>query len=155
MLHVSADSSQGYSVRMEIQRRRSDAPHADRQAHRIGAARSRNLPHEARYRYLSSTYIYAFVRGASETRFKERLGGPFHEGYLDRPERQWEMADCRLRPVIHEIGAGAKRALEQAGIVEESRTWLGAQAHRQFAHSLMVCEVLASIERRSDRQAGP
>src|SRR5580692_9118008 len=44
----------------------------------------------ARYRYLPSTYIYAFVGGASETRFKERLGDLFHEGYLDRPGRQWD-----------------------------------------------------------------
>ncbi|MEI9933134.1 MAG: hypothetical protein WDM89_22040 [Rhizomicrobium sp.] len=62
----------------------------------------------ARYRYLPSTYIHAFVGGASRTRFKERLGDLFHEGFLDRPERQWETADCRHRPVIHELGAGAK-----------------------------------------------
>src|SRR5665213_3049681 len=65
----------------------------------------------ARYRYLSSTYIHEFVGGASQTRFKERLGDLFHEGYLDRPSRQWEMADCRHRPVIHELGGGAKRVL--------------------------------------------
>lgn len=100
----------------------------------------------ARYRYLSSAYIYAFVGGASETRFKERLGDLFHEGYLDRPERQWEMANCRHRPVIHEIGTGASRVLEEQGIVEEPRTWLRAVANKQFAHSLMICEVLASIE---------
>lgn len=100
----------------------------------------------ARYRYLSSAYIYAFVGGASETRFKERLGDLFHEGFLDRPERQWEMASCRHRPVIHEIGTGASRVLEEQGIVEEPRTWLRAAATRQFAHSLMTCEILASIE---------
>jgi hypothetical protein len=27
-----------------------------------------------RYRYLRSTYLYAFVGGKNETRFKERLG---------------------------------------------------------------------------------
>ncbi len=100
----------------------------------------------ARYRYLSSAYIYAFVGGASETRFKERLGDLFHEGYLDRPERQWELANCRHRPVIHEIGPGATRALEEREIVEEPRTWLRDAAHRQFLHSLMICDVLASIE---------
>ena len=47
------------------------------------------------YRYLRSTYIHAFVGGASETRFKERLGNLFHEGYLDRPSQQWEL---RQRP---------------------------------------------------------
>ena len=100
----------------------------------------------ARYRYLSSTYIHEFVGGASQTRFKERLGDLFHEGYIDRPSRQWEMADCRHRPVIHELGAGAKRILEQQNIAEEPRAWLGGSVHRQFSHSLMVCETLASIE---------
>ena len=99
-----------------------------------------------RYRYLSSTYIYEFAGGASQTRFKERLGDLFHEGYLDRPSRQWEMAECRHRPVIHELGTGAKRVLDQQNITQEPRTWLGASVRRQFAHSLMVCETLASIE---------
>jgi hypothetical protein len=66
----------------------------------------------ARYRYLPSTYIHAFVGGASETRFKERLGDLYHEGYLDRPRRQWEMANCRHRPVIHELDTGATRILD-------------------------------------------
>jgi hypothetical protein len=100
----------------------------------------------ARYRYLPSTYIHASVGGASQTRFKERLGDLFHEGYLNRPERQWEMANCRHRPVVHEIGAGARRILEEQGVVEQARTWLGALANRQFSHSSMVCELLASIE---------
>src|SRR5271154_5374646 len=101
----------------------------------------------ARYRYLRSTYLHAFVGGASETRFKERLGDLFHEGYLDRPAQQWEFADARCRPVAHELGSGAARVLRDvedgAGQV---RTALTASAHRQFRHSLMICEALASME---------
>lgn len=108
----------------------------------------------ARYRYLRSTYLHAFAGGASQTRFKERLGDLFHEGYLDRPERQWELASCRHQPVVHEIGAGAKRVLAEQGIVEEPGTWLGAAPHRQFSHSLMICDVLASIELGSRTQPG-
>lgn len=100
----------------------------------------------ARYRYLSSRFIYSFVGGKSETRFTERLGDLFHEGYLDRPARQWDMANCRHRPVIHELGAGAKRVLQEQGIAEAPRTWLDTSAHRQFLHSMMICEILASIE---------
>ena len=33
-----------------------------------------------RYRYLRSTFLYAFVGGKNETRFKERLGALFHDG---------------------------------------------------------------------------
>lgn len=101
-----------------------------------------------RYRYLRSTFIHAFVGGASETRFKERLGHLYHEGgYLDRPSQQWEFADARHRPVVYEIGAGAARALREAGVtVDDVRTFLAATAHKQFLHSLMICEALASLD---------
>jgi hypothetical protein len=99
----------------------------------------------ARYRYLSSTYIHAFVGGASETRFKERLGDLFHEGYLDRPAQQWQFAGALYRPTIYEAGDDARRVLcDQGG--NDSCTFLAPTAHRQFAHSMMICEVLASLE---------
>src|SRR4051812_40289463 len=68
-----------------------------------------------RYRYLRSNYIHAFVGGASGTRFKERLGDLFHEGYLDRPCQQWDFANARYRPVVYESGSGATRTLREAG----------------------------------------
>jgi hypothetical protein len=99
-----------------------------------------------RYRYLRSTYIHAFVGGASETRLKERLGDLFHEHYLDRPEQQWRLANCRHVPAVYELGEGGRRALREGGIGDGGPwTWLG-EAHRQFSHSLMTCEVLSSIE---------
>ncbi len=99
------------------------------------------------YRYLRSTYIHAFVGGTSVTRFKERLGDLFHEGYLDRPGKQWEFADARHRPVVHEIGAGAVRVLRETPADNcGGRTFLSQTAHRQFLHSLMICEVLASLD---------
>jgi hypothetical protein len=102
-----------------------------------------------RYRYLRSTYIHAFVGGVSVTRFKERLGDLFHEGYLDRPEQQWAVANCRYAPVVYEMGEGGRCALREAGSGDgKPWTWLGDGSHRQFAHSLMICEVLASIELR-------
>ncbi len=99
----------------------------------------------ARYRYLRSTYLHAFVGGESEKRFKERLGDLFHEGYVDRPEEQWRFADARCKPVVHELG---KRGAEMVGAEVETGavTWLRDRPHRQFEHSLMICEVLASIE---------
>jgi hypothetical protein len=99
----------------------------------------------ARYRYLRSTYIHAFVGGASETRFKERLGDLFHEGYLNRPTQQWEYADARCRPVVHELGVGAARTLRDCG-TDVASAFPDRGAHRQFRHSLMICEALASLE---------
>jgi hypothetical protein len=101
----------------------------------------------SRYRYLSSTYIHAFVGGASETRLKERLGDLFHEGYLERPEQQWNLADARCRPAVYESSKGSVQALHaDGGLPDDQRTFLAATAHRQFQHSLMICEVLASLE---------
>jgi hypothetical protein len=100
-----------------------------------------------RYRFLRSTYLHAFVGGASEKRFKERLGDLFHEGYLDRPAEQWRFADARCLPVEHELGKGGREAV--ATVAEskaEAITWLRDGPHQQFEHSLMICEVLASIE---------
>jgi hypothetical protein len=101
----------------------------------------------ARYRYLPSTYIHAFVGGASETRFKERLGDLFHEGYLDRPGQQWQFAGALYQPAIYETGEGARRILCDHGDGDHGAlTFLASNAHRQFAHSLMICELLASLE---------
>jgi protein involved in plasmid replication-relaxation len=100
-----------------------------------------------RYRYLRSTYLHALVGGTSVTRFLERLGDLFHEGYLDRPERQWEFADARCAPVVYERGKGSLSALRSSGSpVDGSSTFLADTAHRQFQHSLLICEALASLE---------
>jgi len=133
---------------MEMQRRRSRM-HRTRTGKRIElTARDIEIfKLLQRYRYLRSTYIHAFVGGASETRFKERLGDLFHEGYLDRPAEQWKFANSRYVPVVHELGAGARQILSNTGIaIDDQRTWLRDTPHRQFEHSVMICEVLASIE---------
>jgi len=99
------------------------------------------------YRYLRSTYLRVFAGGASETRFKERLGDLFHEGFIDRPSQQWQFADARCMAVVYEIDERAKRALSEYGSAEAApRTFLAPTAHRQFMHSLLICECLASIE---------
>jgi hypothetical protein len=100
----------------------------------------------ARYRHVRSTYLHAFAGGASTTRFKERLGDLFHEGYLDRPEEQWRFANARYQPAVYELGRKGAKALGDAGVATpDPFTWL-KDAHRQFEHSLLICECLASIE---------
>ena len=101
----------------------------------------------SRYRYLPSTYLHAFVGGVSHTRFKERLGNLFHEGFVERPAKQWEFAGARYSPAIYELGAGAKRVLSDSGNGDvEPVTFLSAPSHRQFAHAVAICEALASFE---------
>jgi hypothetical protein len=104
-----------------------------------------------RYRFLRSSFIHAFVGGTSEKRFKERLGHLYHEGnFLDRPRQQWEFANSRYRPAVYEIGQRARAVLQESGNtgcgLEECFDGAMVGSHRQFAHTLMICEVLASIE---------
>jgi hypothetical protein len=75
------------------------------------------------------------------------LGDLFHEGFIDRPEKQWDLMDARSTPVVYEIGERARRALGEHGSpAANARTFLGPAAHRQFVHSRLICECLASIE---------
>src|ERR1700733_15568351 len=114
MPHVSDDAPHGYLTGMTARRSRMKRSSA---AKRI-ALTARDIEIFQllrRYRYLRSTYLHAFAGGASATRFKERLGDLFHEGYLDRPERQWKFAGSRYQPAIHELGAEGGRALQGMG----------------------------------------
>ncbi len=103
-----------------------------------------------RYRYLRSTFLHALVGGKSETRFKERLGDLYHEGgYINRPKAQWQYANARYMPIIYELAAPGRAVLRDTGNQSEttqlcSRRSMGA--HHQFAHALMICDILASIE---------
>ncbi len=101
-----------------------------------------------RYRYLRSTYIHAFV-GGDKTKLIERLGKLYHEaGYLNRPSEQWECFQARCRPVVYENAAKAREMLT----AYQPDAFGGAPSserhaeNRQFAHSLMVSDVLASVE---------
>lgn len=129
----------------------------------------------ARYRYLRSTDLHAFVGGAyqseegslpracrGEKRFVERLGALYHDGrYINRPKAQWECADARCMPVIYELDERGREALREAdaSTTLSSRTvadhGAGTGADRHFRHSLMVCETLASIELATREEPAP
>src|ERR1700674_1308905 len=103
-----------------------------------------------RYQYLRSTFLYAFLGGNSETRFKERLGHLYHEGrYINRPEQQWQFANCRYMPVIYELDDRGEQVLRERGLKQSESPLLKKGrigAYRQFAHELMICDCMASIE---------
>jgi len=103
-----------------------------------------------RYHYLRSNFLYAFLGGNSETRFKERLGHLYHDGrYINRPEQQWQFANCRYMPVIYELDDRGEQVLRDRGLMQSDSPLLKkgrAGAYRQFAHQLMICDCMASIE---------
>lgn len=103
-----------------------------------------------RYRYLRSDLLYSFLGGNSETRFKERLGHLYHDGrHINRPRQQWQFANCRHMPLIYELDAKGEQALRQQGLIQSDSPLLTKGrpgACRQFAHELMICDCIASIE---------
>jgi len=103
-----------------------------------------------RYQYLRSNFLYAFLGGESETRFKERLGDLYHDGrYIRRPEQQWQFAYSRCMPIVYELDARGEQVLRDHGLLlHESRLLSKGRmgACRQFAHQLMICDSLASVE---------
>lgn len=104
----------------------------------------------ARYRFLRSTYIHAFV-GGNRTKLIERLGHLYHEeGYLDRPAQQWEAVNARYMPVAYELGERGRRVLADAGLKAPRR----AERARQYRHEAMICDILASIELESRATPG-
>ena len=59
----------------------------------------------------------------------------------------FEVLAFDMMPTVYEIGEHAECILRELGHAEEkARTFLSGSAHRQFAHSLAICECLASIE---------
>ena len=103
-----------------------------------------------RYRYLRSNFLYSFLGGNSETRFKERLGHLYHDGrYINRPPQQWQFANCRHMPLIYELDDKGEQVLRQQGLSQSDSPLLQkgrTGACRQFAHELMICDCIASIE---------
>ena len=102
-----------------------------------------------RYRFLRSTYLCAFFPKSDATNLLKRLGTLYHEQpYLNRPERQYSYANALYLPAVYEIDALARQVLKYHGI---SPVMADCQAgrtgdSRHFAHALMICDVLASIE---------
>jgi len=94
-----------------------------------------------RYRYLPSNFIHAFV-GGNSIRFKQRLGDLFHEGFLNRPARQWQAMNARYRPAIYELDRRATDCLAELGVRSGPRVG----GSNNFAHEVMVCLVMASLE---------
>ncbi len=103
-----------------------------------------------RYQYLRSNFLHAFLGGASETRFKERLGDLYHDGrFINRPEQQWQFANSRCMPLVYELDTNGEQVLRDHGLLVHDAALVRngrMGVCRQFAHQLMICDILASIE---------
>src|SRR5579864_5426580 len=95
-----------------------------------------------RYRYLPSDYIHAFV-GGSEKALSRRLNLLSRKPnlFLARPHQQRETADANYRHLIYELDERGSRVLKERGL-----SFLPKSYHRNFAHELMVAQIMASFE---------
>jgi hypothetical protein len=95
-----------------------------------------------RYRYLPSDDIHAFVGGhIKDITRRLRLLSRKPNLYLGKPHQQRESADSNHRPLIYELDARGSRILLERGV-----SFLPKSNHRNFAHELMVCRIMASVE---------
>jgi hypothetical protein len=104
-----------------------------------------------RIRYLRADYIQAFV-GGSRTRLLERLNDLYRSPnyYLHRPGQQRSYFHANHRPLIYELDRRGEQALQEARRLDPAQAlaWFrrGRDGRLTFAHSVMICEALASIE---------
>jgi hypothetical protein len=117
---------------------------------RIAALTSRDIEAFkllARYRYLPLDDIHAFVGGSLKG-----LGHHFNvlsrkpNLYINRPQQQRQHADANYRRLIYELDERGGRALQDCGI-----PFLPKRQIRNFAHELMACRIMASIELDASR----
>ncbi len=94
------------------------------------------------YRYLPSDYIHAFV-GGNTSALSRRLNFLSRKPnlYLARPHQQRETADANYRHLIYELDERVARVLKERGL-----SFLPKSYHRNFAHELMVAQIMASFE---------
>jgi hypothetical protein len=95
-----------------------------------------------RYRYLPSDYIHAFIGGSMKA-LSRRLNFLSRKPnlYLARPHQQRDNADANYRRLIYELDERGSRVLRERGL-----SFLPKSYHRNFAHELMVTQIMASVE---------
>jgi hypothetical protein len=96
----------------------------------------------ARYRYLPADYLHAFAGGSLDA-LTNRLNLLSRRPnlYVARPQQQRDSAAANHRYLVYELADKGARVLQQHGIeCQRGRT------PASFAHELMVCQVMASIE---------
>lgn len=91
----------------------------------------------ARYRYLPSDYIHAFI-GGNEKALTRRLNLLSRKPnlYLTRPHQQRESASANHRPLIYELDERAIGVLRERGASLPPKSY-----RRNFAHELMVAQI--------------
>lgn len=104
----------------------------------------------ARYRYLRSSFIYAFWPERNQYNLSEKLKQLFRHGYIGRPKTQRNKSNTRRSPLVYELDTKGEELLLSRGISPFQVTRLYREKTdgpvKNFAHAMMICDALASIE---------
>ncbi len=109
---------------------------------RITSNDMRLLQMLAKYRYLQSDDIHALL-GGSVAYLSDRLDLLYRKPnqFINRPAQQRETANANYRPLVYELDTKGATLLKEHGFQTAGKTY-----HYNFAHELMACRILASIE---------
>lgn len=103
----------------------------------------------SRYRYLRKDFICEFV-GRSPKKVAERLRILYDNNVVERPPQQWQAHNARYSNIIYELAEEGESVLKEHDLYPQNVSRLtknGRQGRiRQFSHSMMICDTLASIE---------
>ena len=101
----------------------------------------------ARYRYLRASFIDQLLPDRSSQGLSRSLRRLFDHGYIDKPREQHRGYNSLYCPDIYELDEKGQGVLldEPLPITRLYRQKIDAPL-RNFAHSMMICDCLASIE---------
>lgn len=105
-----------------------------------------------RYRYLRKDFLHQLLgdRGGNEQWLTRRLRDLFDAGYVNRPPEQWRAMNARYSQAVYELDKRGEDLLRERGLYPREVSRLVRKARsgaiRQYPHSMMICDTLASIE---------
>ena len=133
-----------------IGRRLRHARSRKKKAIEIGERDTEILRLLSRYRYLRKDFMFQLLSWPSEQTFTRRLRDLFDAGYINRPEEQWRTFNCRYSNAVYELDLRGEQYLRDHDLHPPSVSHLVRKSRsgaiRQYPHSMMICDTLASIE---------
>lgn len=104
----------------------------------------------ARYRYLRSSHLEALLPNRSADGLRRSLRRLYDHGYIDKPREQLRGYNNLYCSEIYMLDTKGQQLLSDRGLASPLITRLYRDRTdapiRQFAHAMMICDTLASIE---------
>lgn len=104
----------------------------------------------SRYKYLRSNHIRQLLPHRSSVKIGDSLRRMYDLGYIDRPKEGKRGYNSHYCCEIYTLDTKGEKLLAERGLAPAQVTRLHRDKsdapHKQFAHAMMICDTLASIE---------